>query len=312
MVVKCVGAYNVEVLRFTRVDSCGRPIFGPCSTLVVDCFETVSINADIEDGEEIAPVNANGKQCFFIPAPKLDRGFEVVANFTKKYPNLFTALNPNWLQAIDELGNITGYQHIPEVSLREGVAIEGWESVAGTDVCTPGAPGAWNYFLLPYVTNWARGDLELGNQVHSEEWTGHTISGNAWGTGPYDVRLNASTLVAGPLMTALDSRSQFYDEVVQVAPPTATCECIPLSNPAAPVFTLSSCDADGLEIGITGTAVGGRPMSINWGDGDAPEVLVTAVELTHTYALAGSYTVAVRYSNLAMEEGYLVVSVPCP
>jgi len=312
MVVKCVGAYNVEVLRFTRVDSCGRPIFGPCSTLVIDCFETVAINADIEDGEEIAPVNANGKQCFFIPAPKLDRGFEVVANFTKKYPNLFTALNPNWLQAIDELGNITGYQHIPEVSLREGVAIEGWESVAGTDVCVPGALGAWNYFILPYVTNWARGDMELGNSVHSEEWTGHTIAGNAWSVGPYDVRQNASTLVAGPLMTALDSRSQFYDEVVTVPPPEASCECVPLSNPAAPVFAITECETGTLTMEITATATGGRPMSINWGDGSPAAVITTAVALPHTYTLAGSYTVSVKYSNLAEEEAYLVVTVPCP
>ena len=176
MTVKCVGAYNVEVLRITKVDTCGMPVYGPASTLVIDCFETLEVNADIEDGEEIAPVNANGRQCFFVPANKLDRGFEVVANFWKKYPNLFTALNPNWLQAIDELGNITGYQHIPEVSQNAGVAIEGWESVAGTEACTPGSEGAWNYFALPYVVNWARGDMEMGNQVDSEEWNGHTLA----------------------------------------------------------------------------------------------------------------------------------------
>lgn len=312
MTVKCVGAYNVEVLRFTQVDNCGRPIYGPCSQLVIDCFETISFNADIEDGEEIAPVNANGRQCFFVPANKIDRGFEVAATFTKKYPNLFTSLNPNWLQVLDELGNITGYQHIPEVSLRGGVAIEGWELVAGTDACAPGGTGAWNYFLAPYVTNWSRGDLELGNQVHSEEWTGHTLEGNTWGVGNNNVRRDAITGTSEKLMVAIDPRTAYYDEVVTLAPPTASCECIPLSNPAAPGIALTECVAAGLEIEITATGTGVRPMTINWGDGSAPVAIVTATPLTHTYTTANNYTVSVKYTDVAQEEGYLVVTVPCP
>lgn len=312
MVSKCVNAYNVEVLRLTRVDSCGRPIYGPCSTLVIDCFETVAFNADIEEGTEIAPVNANGDNCFFVPGKKQDRGFEVVANFLKKYPNLFTALNPNWQQVIDELGNITGYQHIPDVSVTEGVAIEGWESVQGASACTEGAEGEWNYFLSPYVTNWARADMELGNTNHVEEWSGHTLSGNAWGVGPYDVRNSADAGVPGPLLSALDPRSQFYDEVVTLAPPVASCECIPLSNPAAPGIALTECTTGGLEIEITATGTGVRPMTIDWGDGSAPVAIVTATPLTHTYTDPNRYIVTVRYTDAAQEEGYLVVTVPCP
>lgn len=310
MVAKCVGAYNVEVLRFTKVDVCGRPIFGPCSTLVIDCFETLEINADIEDGEEIAPVNANGKQCFFVPANKLDRGFEVVTNITKKYPNLFTALNPNWLQAIDELGNITGYQHMPTVSQTAGVAIEGWETVAGTDACTPGSTGVWNYFLMPYVVNWSRGDLELGNQVHSEEWNGHTLGGNKWNVGPYNVRKNASTAVNGPLQAALNGNSHFYDEVVTLAPPVASCECIPLSNPAGPPASITQCVPASMTVGVTATS--GRPMQINWGDGTAPAVLTTAVQSTHAYTSPNRYIISVKFTDAAQEEMYLVATVPCP
>lgn len=310
MVAKCVGAYNVEVLRFTAVDSCGRPIYGPCSTNVIDCFETLEINPDIEDGEEIAPVNANGRQCFFVPASKLDRGFEVVANITKKYMSLYTKLNPNWLQTIDELGNLTGIQHIPEVSQTSGVAIEGWELVAGSDACTPGSAGAWNYFLLPYVVNWSRGDLELGNQVHTEEWNAHTLGGNRWGVGPYNIRENASTGTDGPLIAALDTRSHWYDEVVTLAPPEATCECIPLSNPEGPPAAITQCTAESMTVGVTATS--GRPMQIEWGDGSAPAVLTTAVQLTHLYATPNRYIITVRFTDAAMEESFLVVTVPCP
>lgn len=309
MVTKNVGAYNVEALRFTKVDACGRPIYSPCSTVTIDCFETLSINADLEDGEEIAPVNANGKQCFFVPASKLDRGFEVEAVITKKYLALFTALNPNWLSSVDELGNLVGYQHISEIALKSGVAIEGWESVVGAE-CEPGAVGSWNYFVLPYVTNWSRADLELGNSPHSEEWAGHTLEGNRWGTGPYNVRNNASTAVAGKLITALSPRSHHYDEVVSLAPPQATGECEPLSNPAGPPATITSCVADGNTVGVTATHA--RPMQIDWGDGSAPEVLASGIESTHLYATDNRFVITVRFTDAGLEETFLVATVPCP
>lgn len=311
MVSKCVNAYNVETLRFTRVGPCG-PVFGPCSTLVIDCFESIQINADIEDGEEISQITANGKQCFFVPAPKLDRGFEVVATLQKKYPNLFTMLNQSWQQVIDELGNITGYQHINDVPLQSGVAIEGWEQTSGAVDCSAGATGQWNYFLVPYVTNWSRGDLELGNSAHTEEWTGHTLTGNNWGVGPYDVRLNASTGTPGPLQAPLATNSHFFDEVVTLAPPVASCECQPLSNPDGPALALTTCATGTNTAGVTATATGARPMEINWGDGTAPEVITDMVELTHPYTNDNRYIVAVKYTDGAEEESYLVVTIPCP
>lgn len=311
MTSKCVKAYNVEVLRFTKVGPCG-PIYGPCSSLIVDCFETLQINADIEDGEELQAVTANGNLCGFIPAKKLDRGFEIVTNLQRKYPNLFTMLNPNWQQVIDELGNITGYSHIDQTSLTTGVAIEGWESVAEVDTCTPGSLGQWNYFAIPYIANWSRNDLELGNSWHTEEWAGHTIKGNKWGTGPYNVRANASTGMVGKLQNALSPNSHFYDEVVTVAPPTASCECQPLSNPAGPALALTTCTPASMSPSITATASGGRPMQVNWGDGSAPASITSATPTPHTYTTPNRYIISVKYTDAAQEESYLVVTVPCP
>jgi hypothetical protein len=309
MANKVTKAYNVEKLRFTKVDNCGRPIYGPCSTLIVECFETIQINADLDDGEEIAPVNANGKYCFYVPPPKLDKGFEVVATFNAKNPALYTALNPNWLQIIDEVGNLVGYEHISETSLTAGVAIEGWETVSGGQ-CDPGGVGSWNYFNLPYVTNFVPGDAERGNAVHQDEWTGHTLGGNNWGVGPYNVRKNASTGTAGPLLVAQARNSHFLDFVTTLAPPASTDECIPLSNPAGPPITASSCVTGGLLISITATSA--RPMQADWGDGTAPETLTTAVAKTHTYTTAGRYVVTVRFTDAAQEETYRVFTVPCP
>jgi PKD repeat protein len=128
--------------------------------------------------------------------------------------------------------------------------------------------------------------------------------------GPYNVRRNASTSVAGPLTVALDKRSHFYDEVVSLAPPEATGQCVPLSNPAGPPASITSCVTASLQVGVTATSA--RPMQIEWGDGTAPAVLTTAVELTHLYATANTYTITVRFTDLAMEEKYLVATVPCP
>jgi hypothetical protein len=311
MTAKCASVYNVEVLRFTKIDSCGRPIYGPASTLVIDCFETIQINPDIEDGEEISRVSANGDICIYLPGKKQDRGFEVIANVIKWYPNLPTMLNPNYLQAIDELGNITGYQHVPNISLTAGVAIEGWESVAGIP-CADDVDGNWKYFLLPYVVNWAPGDKEKGNTAAADEWNGHTIAGTAWGTGPYNVRRNASTLVAGKLQSALTTDAHQYDELVTLAPPVASCESQPLSNPAGPALALTTCTPASMAPSITATATGGRSMQVNWGDGTSPASITSATPTTHTYTNPGRYVISVKYTDAAQEESYLVVTVPCP
>lgn len=306
MANRVTKAYNVEKLRFTRVDNCGRPIYSACSSLIVECFETIEINADLDDGEEIAPVNANGQYCFYVPPPKLDKGFETVATLNAKNPALYTALNPNWGQIIDEIGDLVGYEHVSETSLTAGVAIEGWESVADVE-CEPGVDGVWNYFVLPYVTNWAPGDAERGNSVHQDEWTGHTLGGNNWGVGPFNIRNNADNGTPGPLIAPMVRNSHFLDLRTTLAPPESTDQCIPLSNPAGPPATLTSSDP-GLEAGVTATSI--RPMSINWGDGTSPEALVTTVEKTHTYVTPGRYIITVRFTDAAQEETYIVVTVP--
>lgn len=307
---KVTKAYNVERLRFTKIDNCGRPIYSPCSTLIVECFETIEINADLDDGEEIAPPNANGQYCFYVPAPKLDKGFEVVANLNAKNPALYTALNPNWLQIIDELGDMIGYQHISQTSLTAGVAIEGWEMVAEAD-CAPGVDGEWNYFVVPYVTNWAPGDAERGNSAHQDEWTGHTLGGTNWGVGPYDIRFDASDgTTPTALLVPMPRNSHFTDVRTTMAPPESTDECIPLSNPAGPPAAVTSCETETLEVGVTATNV--RPMQVDWGDGSAPATLTTAVESTKTYATAGRYVITVRFTDGLEQETFLVVNVPCP
>jgi len=274
--------------------------------MVIDCFEKIAFNTDIEDGEAINPPNANGNDAFYVPAKKKHRGYEVVATFNKKYMGLFTALAPTWRSVIDELGNMTGYEESLDVSQVAGVAIEGWESVQGA--CGNG-DGQWNYFVSPYVVNWARNDMENGNSAHIEEWAGHTLSGNGWGTGPYNVRRNADTLVAGKLQTALLPGTPRYDEIVTLAPPAASCECEPLSNPAGPSPAITECEAASMTVGVTATS--GRPMQIDWGDGTAPATLVTAVESTHLYADPGRYVITVRFTDAAMEESFLVANVPC-
>lgn len=310
MVNKVLNAYNVEKLRITAVDNCGRPIYGPCSTLITECFETIEQNADIEEGDAIERVNANGKSCFYVPPNKRDHGFNIVAMLNNKNPALYTTLNPNWQRIIDEIGDIIGFEHVSEVSQTAGVAIEGWELVEGAE-CEAEGDGMWNYFLYPYVTNFSAGDAERGNSGHQDEWTGHTLGGSNWGVGPYDIRYDATdgTTPTG-LLTPVTKKSHWVDLATTMAPPETTDQCIPLSNPAGPPATMTSCDAGTLEVGVTATHA--RPMQIDWGDGSAPAALVTAVESTKTYAAAGRYIITVRFTDAAQEETYIVATVPCP
>ena len=67
-------------------------------------------------------------------------------------------------------------------------ALELWTGLSG-QACAEGAEDASGYLLLPFITAGTIGDIEVtGEDAISFSMTGAvTKSGNAWGTGPYDV-----------------------------------------------------------------------------------------------------------------------------
>jgi hypothetical protein len=50
-------------MRVTRLDGCGRPMYGDCASVVSEGFISVALTANTNEGEAINVTNAAGKTC---------------------------------------------------------------------------------------------------------------------------------------------------------------------------------------------------------------------------------------------------------
>ena len=63
MATICATPFKVPRLRATRLDECGVPVEGDCSTVVTDGTITVEIAREYEDREDFFKKNGDGVFC---------------------------------------------------------------------------------------------------------------------------------------------------------------------------------------------------------------------------------------------------------
>ncbi len=304
----CAAPFDTKVLRLTKVDFCGRPVYSPASQLIIECVGNVEISPDVEVEAFEAPDSANNKNCYAgAPGRATDNGREVTLTVNKNYPDLGVFLNRNNRLVSLATGDVIGFEDAGQPETSYGVTIELWEETVAPDVCTnPDAAGAWKFNGFFHVSQWVPGDAEFGAGAHPRVWVGRTVGPNLWGVGPYNVVNNPTP---SPLPAAVLNTTPHIEFVTTLTPPVEPADCtpLPLSNPAGPTIVQNSCTSQTLNI----QATSGRPMQVIWGDGTAPAVLVTATPTPHVYALPGRYVVTVRFTDAGLEESYLVVNLPC-
>ncbi|WP_439082062.1 hypothetical protein [Streptomyces sp. WL006] len=221
---------NADVIRVTRVDGCGRPICGEDNGYSFDCFATLSMNPNTEDGEDVEYKAANGRICGFKRGCPSFRGFDIELSFFEVAPEFIELTTGNPV-VYGHDGRAIGYDDC-SIQCNSGFAIELWAEVLGDDVCTTdgAGDGAWIYWLMPWVTGGMLGDLEVGSEQAALTLTGATRAGGAWGVGPYDVMPINAAGTAGPLLTPLGSNCHRRTLVTTVAPPTILGEYTPVEG----------------------------------------------------------------------------------
>ncbi|WNI20281.1 hypothetical protein [Actinacidiphila sp. ITFR-21] len=226
----CPLIANADVMRLTRVDGCGRPICGDDNAFVFDCFASLQMNANTDDGTDVKYTAANGKVCGFKKGCPSFNGYDAELDFYSVSPELIEIATGNpVVYGFD--GRPIGYDDC-SIQCNSGFAIELWAEVLNSDACsaTGTGDGAWIYFLLPWVTNGLLGDLEVGSEAVTLTLTGATRAGGGWGVGPYDVLAKDATGAAGPLLTPLGSTCHRRTMVTTIAPPEPTCEYVPVTG----------------------------------------------------------------------------------
>lgn len=288
------GALKGRRLRATRVDACGRPVFGEASQAVSKGFVEISYTANTVDSDEIRQDNAAGERCLYEPAETSLAGYTVNMTFCEVDPELFSLIT-NQRVIYDGDGNAIGFAISTSVSLTgAGFALEVWAGAPASDVCDdPNAQGNFGYFLAPFLKGGVLGDFSITNGAINFQITGATTrDGNRWLAGPYNVMLNGA--LAGPLTTPLEGNDHIQLLWVTVPPPEPFYGTRPVLDPeAAPITAVVATEGTSpTEAAFTFTgAVAGVPVWIDFGDGEWDYVADGTVGSSHVYAANGTFTV---------------------
>lgn len=294
MVTKIRGAMKGRRLRATRLDACGRPLYGDDSQGVSKGFISAAWTANTVDTEEINQVNAGGERCIYEAAETELTGYTLELQFCEVDPELFSLITGQSVY-YDAEGNAIGITINTSISMSDrAFALEIWAGAPTGDACAdPDSQGSYGYFLAPFLKGGILGDYTIENGAVTFTISGATTrDGNQWGVGPYNVMLNGGE--ATPLVTALDPDDHKLLIWVDVAPPELFAGTRPLLDPGASAITavVATEGASPMEATFTFTgATANEGVWIEFGDGEWDFVDDGTVGSSHVYSADGTYTV---------------------
>lgn len=296
MATRCASLVRGRMMRVTRLDGCGRPIYGPDSVVTSKGFVTVTYTANIDDGEEVNLPNATGERCVYEPAVPTFLGYTVEVEFCQVDPDMF-AMMTGQETVTDAFGDVIGFTMDTAIStLDTAFALEVWSGSPATSGCaTDGGTGNFGYILLPFLQGGVLGDFTIENDAITFTITNAaTRDGAGWGVGPYDVVLDAA-LEPSPLLDPLTPTKHLLLLITQVAPPEAECGARPLLDPENDPLTDVTATPTLLEVEFDPDPASSDPWWIDFGDGTW-DYSADGTAITHTYEEAGTYTF-IAYRN---------------
>jgi len=307
---RCFSPVRGRAMRVTKLDGCGRPVFGPDSVGVSDGFVTISFTANTDEGEEINVTNAAGKTCVReVPCPQF-LGYTVEIEFCNVDPALFAILTGQE-PVLDATGIASGFRINSDISgCDSGFALEVWTGTPGVQCAAPGEgnanPEAGGYLLLPYLQGGIFGDFTIENGAISFTVTGAaTKTGSGWGVGPYDV-VPGSGGVPSPLADPISSGDHLHIEFTDVAAPTPSCGTKPLLPADGAELVAVNTAVDDLNVTFTPDPATSDPWWVDFGDGTWDYADASAA-IEHDYATAGTYTWT-AFRGSSMLNGQVVVT----
>lgn len=182
MATKMLNSLKGRVIRLTRLDECGSPKIGTCSTIVTAGFITVEFAPEIESGEEYTQKNAWGDFCISEKDADRTKWVNVSMSLCEVNPDVLDLVGGGKpiISGSDTIGASFGQDN----SL-EAFAVEVWTKQAGGS-CEGGNP-EWGYFVAPFCINGAiDGSITIENGVLTVGLKGEgQAATDAWGVNPY-------------------------------------------------------------------------------------------------------------------------------
>jgi hypothetical protein len=291
---KCLSLVKGRRIRVTRLDGCGRPVYGDDSQVVSKGFISVAFTANTSQSDEISVTNAAGEVCVHEAAITSLTGYSVEIAFCEVDPELFALVTGQPVVIGSDGSTVVGFDVDTQISLdNSNFALELWAGSPTGDACsTAGATGSYGYLLLPFLQGGILGDFTVENGAVTFTLTGaNTKDGNSWGVGPYDdIMLDSgATPAPGPMTTPVSTSVALRTMIVDLAPPPDACGARPLLDPTITPLTSISGVVTGLDVAFTATPVSAGPVWWDFGDGTWDYVAAPGAT-NHLYSAAGTYT----------------------
>lgn len=316
MATTCPSFLRGTAMRVTRLDACGRPVYGPGNQVVSDGFVTVTLSAEVQEGEAITVTKANGQTCINEASDDQLQWYTTAIEFCSVDPDMVQIMNPSWDKVLDADGNVIGYNANGSLS-GDGFALEVWMDTAGaSDACSgETAQGSWGYILLPWVKGGAPGDIEIGNDAIDFTLNGKTKTGARWRRGPYPVQIAANG-APGPLLTPIGDDTHYRLFVTTIRPPEPECGAQPVDRPTPEPAELLITGVPGESprdtVRVRADNHGFGPVVISWGDATADTVAADGATVTHTYSAPGDFTITVHDQQTPAVSVTRDITVPLP
>jgi len=228
----CVSYLQGLILRATKLDSCGAPVAGACSTITTKGFISVEVKADETAGNEISPTLADGTRCYYQVSPKQLNKLTVNIELCQVDPELINMITGSPIITDDATPtpSAIGFTTDSAAYGVANVALELWTNIAGGG-CASATGRKWGYYLLPWLTQGTVGKPKFENDaVTFTIDEAITKDGNQWGVGPYNIQ-QTRLGVPSPLFTTLSTTAHDLIIPVNLAPPAPVCGCQTLVIP---------------------------------------------------------------------------------
>lgn len=212
-----------NVVRLTRLDACGSPVVGSCSTVVSECFISVTLSGEYEAGTEFVQKSAWGELCISDKDPDVLKRVNVSMQFAE--------LNPDALDIMTDSNTVTsGGSNIGSTwgtAMNSGAfALEVWTKASGA-ACSTGTP-SWGYFLVPFIKNGkVDGDLTIQNDVLTVSIMGEAFPAPDDGTGTST--WDTSPYTPNPFVVTFPELEIFGFVTTTSQPPTDTAGCVAIA-----------------------------------------------------------------------------------
>jgi hypothetical protein len=207
-----------KIARFTKLSECGAPLFGQLGQGITKGFVKIEYKPEIDEGEDITLVNADGEFLVNEPACPTLRYYAVQVTFGRVDPELYSLATGQQL-VVDYAGNPVGMRVGEKVACDGGFALETWSGTGGGGCASATASRRYGYFLLPWVRQGVLQDFTLENDAASFVIEGKTAIGGQWGTGPYPVVAADAAGTPGKLLTPIAADQHLHFELTPIAPP---------------------------------------------------------------------------------------------